>query len=110
MVVHGRRLSAADKAIPSCNLTDLVPSWSVELHVFSAQNVSLVLMPEGADDVKGPTFIIQQDGTGFRLDQLWWDFYTELGTFPCLVDLTAAVRTRLIHLLTTARPASQRLH
>jgi len=110
MVAYDRHLSTADQALLSRTLADIAPSWSVELHVFSAQDVSLVLMPEDADDAKGPTFIVQQDVAGFRLDQFWWDFYTELGTFRCLADLAAAVRARLIHLLIAATPVSQRLH
>jgi len=110
MIVCNRHFGSADQALFARILTDIAPSWSVELHVFSAQDVSLVLMPQDADDAKGPTFIVQQDGAGFRLDQLWWDFYSELGTYPSLTDLAAAVRTRLIHLLTAAIPASQSVH
>ena len=110
MIVNAEHLGEAGQTLLSHVLADIAPSWSVELHVFSAHDVSILLMPEDADDPKGPTIIVQQDGGGFRLDQLWWDIYTELGSFSCLPDLAAAVRTRLIHLLMAAAPLSNCVH
>jgi hypothetical protein len=91
-------------------LAGIAPSWSVELHEASAQEVSLFVLPEAADDDIGPTFIIRKDNAGFHLDQFRWDIYAELKTLESLSDLVADLRARLVRSVAMASPVSLLLH
>jgi hypothetical protein len=78
-------------------IAEVAPAWSVELHEAAAQEVSLFVLPEAADDEIGPTFIIQKDAAGFHLHQFRWDACTKLKTLASLPDLVANLRSHLVH-------------
>jgi hypothetical protein len=72
-------------------VADVAPHWSVELSGSALGESSLVIMPEGADDLIGPTFVVHQDRAGFRLDQFQWDTLSGIGAYASLYDAMRAV-------------------
>jgi hypothetical protein len=77
-------------------VASVAPNWSVELcHVFS-EGAHLVIMPEDANDVLGPTLIIRHASDAYYLDQFHWDHYKELGTFTDISKLVSTVRMQIL--------------
>jgi hypothetical protein len=76
----------------------ITPDWKVELINNFPGETSLVIMPEDAADLIGPTFVVYQEPCGFRLDRFQWDTRSELGEYPRMRDAMLAVVTCLIHL------------
>lgn len=89
---------------------DFAPAWSVELHGICAAAASLVVLPDGGDDIAGPSFQITREVGGFRLDQIHWDMMTEVGTFTSLPDVVDAMRPRMAFAARGGAPASATLH
>jgi hypothetical protein len=65
----------------------IAPDWTVELINNFPGEASLVLMPEGAADLIGSTFVVYQERSGFRLDRFKWDTQSDLGEYPACVTL-----------------------
>jgi hypothetical protein len=89
---------------------EVAPDWTVELTVACPGGGSIVIMPEGADDLIGPTFIVYQDRNAFRLDQFQWDELSGLGEYATLRDAVAAVVTCLAYLTVLTGPGLPVLH
>jgi hypothetical protein len=83
--------SKRDLQIVEALLADIAPAWSVELHGVSAEDTSLIILPEDGDDAFGPSLMISREDYGLRLDQIRWDELTEIGTFPTLGDVVDAI-------------------
>ena len=77
-------------------LAETAPGWSAELNQTCLDESTIVVMPEGANDVFGPAFVLHRDGGVVRLDQFRWDEYRKLGAFRCLDDALAAMRARMV--------------
>jgi hypothetical protein len=108
--VNLQPLGIADLALVQRALGEIAPDWSVELQGICADEATLVLLPEGGDDVAGPSFMISRDAAGYLVDQVHWDVVTEVGSFTSLKDVIEAIPLRLP--LGTAEPApsSNTLH
>ncbi len=61
--------SGRDLQIVEAMLADIAPQWSVELHGISAEDLSLIILPEDGDDALGPSLMISREDYGLRLDQ-----------------------------------------
>jgi hypothetical protein len=83
--------SGRDLQIVEAMLADIAPQWSVELHGISAEDISLIILPEDGEDALGPSLMISREDYGLRLDQIRWDELTDMGTFPTLGDVVDAV-------------------
>jgi hypothetical protein len=83
--------SGRDLQIVEAMLADIAPAWSVELHGVSAEDTSLIILPEDGEDALGPSLMISRENYGLRLDQIRWDELTEIGTFPTLGDVVDAI-------------------
>src|SRR5208282_6525604 len=88
-------LGPADLALLQDLIDEIAPDWTVELHGICADEASLILLPDGGDDLIGPSFVVTRETCGFRLDQVRWDVMTEVGFYPSLIDVLAAIRCRL---------------
>jgi hypothetical protein len=84
-------------------LADIAPGWSAELNCTGPDESTIVVLPEGANDLIGPVFVLQRSLGGVQLDQFRWDEYRKLGGFRSLDLALAALRARLVPL--AARPA-----
>jgi hypothetical protein len=104
-----RPLCMGDVAMVAEAIADVAPDWSVELQGICADEASLIMLPEAADDAIGPSFVVQKAACGFRLDQFHWDAFSEIGAFPTMNDVVHAVRARLEHIAATT-PASLLRH
>ncbi len=82
-------------------LTEVAPDWSAELNCSSLDESTIVVLPEGANDLIGPAFVLHRSQGRVRLDQFRWDEYRELGGFHSLDLALAALRTRLVRLRTS---------
>ena len=80
-------------------LAEIAPSWSAELNQASVDESTIVVTPEGANDLIGPAFVLQRTRTGVELSQFRWDEYRKLGSFLFLDAALAALRVRLVPLV-----------
>lgn len=76
-------------------LAEMAPDWSVELHGIYNEETILIVLPEDGDDAMGPSFVINQQTFGLKLDQIHWDKLTEVGVFASLSDVLSAIGTLL---------------
>jgi hypothetical protein len=83
-------------------IADVAPDWTVELSCTLPGDANIVIMPEGADDLIGPTFLVYQDRNSFHLDQFQWDILSCVGDYSCLRDAVLAVVACLTHLSATS--------
>jgi hypothetical protein len=105
-----RPLGSSDLALVRNAMAEIAPEWSVELHGICDDEATLVLLPEGGDDVMGPSFMISREAYGFRLDQVHWDEVTEFGVFASLNDVVAGLGVRLAFSPEITTPASVTVH
>jgi hypothetical protein len=82
-------------------LTEIAPGWSAELNRASPGEATIVVLPEGANDLIGPAFVLHRGQGGVQLDQFRWDEYRKLGGFRSLDLALAALRARLVPLVAT---------
>jgi hypothetical protein len=80
-------------------LAEIAPGWSAELNHASPNESTIVVTPEGANDLIGPAFVLHRNGAGVELDQFRWDEYREIGKFRVLGGALAAMRARLVPLV-----------
>jgi hypothetical protein len=76
-------------------LAEVAPGWSAELNHASAGESTIVVTPEGANDLIGPAFVLSRTARGVELDQFRWDEYREIGRFHLFQGALAALRARL---------------
>jgi hypothetical protein len=80
-------------------LAEIAPGWSAELNHASPNESTIVVTPEGANDLIGPAFVLHRTGPSVELDQFRWDEYREIGKFRFLDGALAAMRARLVPLV-----------
>lgn len=79
-------------------LAEVAPGWSAELNSSSPGESTIVVLPEAANDLIGPAFVLHRDKGVVRLDQFRWDEYRKLGGFQSLDLALSALRARLVPL------------
>jgi hypothetical protein len=89
---------------------DIAPDWSVELCGVDGPDRCLAVMPEDADDMAGPTFIIQSTRDGVRLDQMRFDAIQLIAERATLAEIVPILRGRLACLSLIAAPAHDLKH
>jgi hypothetical protein len=94
-------------------LTEIAPRWSAELNCAAPDDASIVILPEGASDLVGPSFVLHRDPGDVRgrvrLDQCRWDEYRAVGSFLSMDEAVAALRTRILPLVSRPGPANSDL-
>jgi len=85
-------------------LAEIAPGWSAELNQGSPDESTIVIVPEGANDLIGPAFVLQRDHGNVHLNQFRWDEYRKLGGFRSLDLALAALRARLVPLVARSAP------
>jgi hypothetical protein len=66
-------LGKADLALVQRAIAEITPDWAVALEGISAEEATLVLVPDDGDDRSGPSFVISRETYGLRVDQVQWD-------------------------------------
>lgn len=103
-------LGMADQAFFQSVMTEVAPGWTVELQGFCADEANLILLPDGGEDLNGPSFVVNREGYGFRLDQVHWDEITEIGIYASLRDVLDLICRQPAFCAGTARPESVTIH
>ncbi|MSO99898.1 MAG: hypothetical protein EXR07_02425 [Acetobacteraceae bacterium] len=85
-------------------VAEIAPRWSAELNQASLDDSTIVVLPEGANDLLGPAFVLHRTGGRVHLDQFRWDEYRKLGGFGSLDEALSVMRARLA-LLVSKGPA-----
>jgi hypothetical protein len=85
-------------------LAEIAPGWSAELNQASLSESTIVVTPEGANDLIGPAFVLSRTARGVELSQFRWDEYRKLGDFLFLNGALAALRARLVPLVSRFVP------
>jgi hypothetical protein len=88
-------LTWGDLDVVRALVAETAPRWSAELNQASHDEATIVVMPEAANDLIGPSFVLHRTKGRVHLDQLRWDTYRELGCFATLDEALGALRTRL---------------
>ena len=88
-------------------LAEVAPGWSADLNHASPNESTIVVTPEGANDLIGPAFVLHRTERGVELDQFRWDEYREIGKFKVLDGALAAMRARLVGLASRPIPKAQ---
>ncbi len=91
-------------------MADIAPDWAVALEGTSAEEATLVVVPEDGDDATGPSFVVSRETYGLRVDQVHWDTLTEVGVYAALADVVTALQVRLAFCIDTTVPASITIH
>ena len=105
-----RPIGDMERGLVQAAMSEIASEWSVELESNNPDDAILVLLPDGADDATGPSFVISRDSFGLRLDQVHWDRLTEIGIFDSLADVLATLRPRLAFCSNHAVSASVTRH
>jgi hypothetical protein len=87
-------------------LAEFAPGWSADLHQASPDESTIVVTPEGANDLIGPAFVLCRSRGSVQLDQFRWDEYRKLGGFRSFDDALAVLRARLVPLVSHSVPDS----
>ena len=103
-------LGKADLALVQRAMAEITPDWAVALEGISADEATLVVVPDDGDDRSGPSFVISRETCGFRVDQVHWDAVTEVGVFASLSGVLEVLRLRLAFCMDRTVPASATLH
>jgi hypothetical protein len=85
-------------------LAEVAPRWSAELNCSSPDESTIVVLPEGANDLLGPAFVLHRENGRVRLDQFRWDEYRQLGVFQTFDGALATLRARLVPLAARSAP------
>jgi hypothetical protein len=80
-------------------VAEIAPTWSAELNQGDPDESTIVVMPEGANDLIGPAFLLHRTDGRVHLDQFRWDEYRALGAFASLDAALAVLRARLVPLV-----------
>jgi hypothetical protein len=76
-------------------LEEVAPRWSAELNQGSPDESTIVVTPEGANDLIGPAFVLHRSRGRVQLDQFRWDEYRKLGGFRTLHEALSTLGARL---------------
>jgi hypothetical protein len=91
-------------------VAQFVPDWSVELRRTSNGEAVLVMMPDDADDLIQPIFVVRRDGVSLLLELFQWDTQSAVGTYATLREVACSVRAILAHLSAAIMPGSMLRH
>ncbi len=92
-------LGTYDVALMTEMVDDIAPDWSVEMAGDCPADSSIVVMPPGADDRLGPTFIIHHVGKSVHIDAMQWDECHHVATVPTVRHAVDSLRARLAALV-----------
>ena len=90
----------------SCAIMAVVPDWSVEKHIDPDGEVSLLIIPPGADDAIGPTLIVYKVASVFHLDEFRWDEYRTRGEYFDRDEVLTVIRGIVLSALAMAGSAT----
>jgi hypothetical protein len=99
---RGDLLTWDDLDVVLALLAEVAPGWSAELNQASPDESTIVAIPEGANDLIGPAFVLSRSMGRVQLDQFRWDEYRKLGGFRDLEEALAVLRARLLPLVSPA--------
>jgi len=85
-------------------LREVASTWSAELNQAAIDESTIVVTPEGANDMIGPAFVLHRTHGRVHLDQFRWDEYRKLGAFRTLDEALATLRARLGLFVSTPLP------
>jgi hypothetical protein len=108
---HGEEpalLTRDDLDVVNDLLAEIAPGWSADLNHASPDESTIVVTPQGANDLIGPAFVLHRIRGRFQLDQFRWDEYRKLGGFRLFADAIAALRSRLALLASPPVPNPDR--
>jgi hypothetical protein len=88
-------------------LAEVAPGWSADLNHAGPNESTIVVTPDGANDLIGPAFVLHRTDRGVELDQFRWDEFREIGKFRFLDGALAAMRARLVLLSSQPIPNSE---
>jgi hypothetical protein len=88
-----------DLDIVQATVGEIAPKWSAELNQSCPDESTIVVLPEGANDLIGPAFVLHRTHGRVHLDQFRWDEYRKLGAFRSLDEALAVLRARLVPLV-----------
>jgi hypothetical protein len=91
VATHPAALGLTELHIVNEALAETAPSWTADLQGICVEEATLVILPEGGDDMMGPSFALSRDSTGYRVHQVHWDLLTEVGRFAVFADAVAAI-------------------
>lgn len=91
-------------------LADVAPMWTVELQGICVEEASLIVLPDGGDDMIGPSYALSRETFGYRVDQVHWDRMTEVGQYADFADAVQAIRHRVSLCVPAMVPAHATLH
>ena len=89
-------------------LGEIAPGWSADLNHAGLYESTIVLTPEGANDLIGPAFVLHRSYGRVQLDQFRWDEYRQLGGYNSLDDALTVLRARLSPLVARSAPDPDR--
>ena len=88
----------------------IAPDWSAELNQTCAEESSIVVLPEGANDLIGPAFVLHRTHARVHLDQFRWDAYRKLGAFATMEEALTVLRAHFLPLVSPSRSPSAFTH
>jgi hypothetical protein len=95
-----------DLDVVAAAVTEIAPGWSADLNQTGPDDSTIVVIPEGANDLLGPAFVLHRYDGRVRLDQFRWDEYRKLGVFGSLEEAVAAMRARILPLVVPSTAGS----
>ena len=95
-------------ALVAAMVDGVAPDWSVEMAGDSDADSSIVVMPLGADDRLGPTFIIRHADGAVHLDEMQWDECHHAATVPTVRHAADSLRARLAALVVSVPETEHR--
>ena len=90
----------------SVSLSAIAPTWSADLNQTSLDDSSIVVTPEGANDMIGPAFVLHREEGRVRLDQFRWDEYRRLGSYATLEEALSTMAARLVGSVSALKPGA----
>jgi hypothetical protein len=88
-------------------LAEIAPGWSAELNHASVDESTIVVVPEGANDLIGPAFVLTRTRAGVELSQFRWDEFRKLGDFLFLNGALTAMAARIVPLVSRVVPDAE---
>lgn len=108
--VEPTALGTAELRTLAETLADISPLWTVELQGICVEEASLIVLPDGGDDMIGPSYALSRETFGYRVDQVHWDRMSEVGQYASFADAVQAIRQRISLCMPLIMPANPTLH
>jgi hypothetical protein len=93
--VHGRGLGESELVRASRAILPIVPHWCVELCGSDSTDRALVVMPDDADDLVGPTYIVRYEAGQFQLEQMRFDILEAIAEADQFEEMIGILRGRV---------------